>query len=111
MMYSIIYDICEIYNVYMMYRHAVIIILLFRMMYKVDVFVHIIALLLFRSSDTQHSPRKKMEGDEMFQVILWSSIGLMVALFGAVVALMNLDPTTDALLYAGDPLKKGINFG
>lgn len=51
-----------------------------------------------------------MEGDDMFQIILWSAIGLMVSLFGAVLALMNLDPTTDALLYAGDPLKKGVQF-
>lgn len=44
-------------------------------------------------------------GDEIFQVILWSAIGLGGALFAAVVALMKLDPTTDALLYNNDPLK------
>jgi len=46
----------------------------------------------------------------MFQLILWSAIGLIVALFAAVAALMNLDPTTDALLYADDPLKKGVQL-
>lgn len=51
-----------------------------------------------------------MEDDGMFQLILWSVIGLMVALLGAVLALMNLDPTTDALLYADDPLKKGVQL-
>jgi len=44
-------------------------------------------------------------GDEIFQVILWSAIGLGSTLFGAVYALMKLDPTTDALLYNNDPLK------
>ncbi len=49
----------------------------------------------------------KMAVDEaMFQVILWSSIGLGVALVGAVAALVSMDPTTDKLIYAADPLKK-----
>lgn len=43
---------------------------------------------------------------DMFQVVFWSAITLSVILFGAVGTLVSMDPTTDTLLYANDPLKK-----
>lgn len=45
-------------------------------------------------------------GSEMFQIVFWSAIGLGVVLAGAVGTLMSMDPTTDTLLYANDPLLK-----
>lgn len=43
---------------------------------------------------------------EMFQIVFWSSVGLSVIVFGAVATLASMDPSTDTLLYANDPLKK-----
>ncbi len=45
-------------------------------------------------------------GSEMFQVVFWSAVGLAVILAGAVGTLLSMDPTTDTLLYANDPLLK-----
>lgn len=42
----------------------------------------------------------------MFQIIFWSSLGLIVILIMSVAALASLDPSTDTLLYANDALKK-----
>lgn len=44
---------------------------------------------------------------EIFQIVFWSSILLVITLGASVAVLFNLDPSSDALLYAGDPLKKG----
>lgn len=44
---------------------------------------------------------------EIFQIVFWSSILLVIALGASVAVLFTLDPSSDALLYAGDPLKKG----
>jgi hypothetical protein len=45
---------------------------------------------------------------EMFQIVFWSSLLLIVAAVGSVGVLAALDPTDDAMLYALDPLKKGM---
>jgi hypothetical protein len=45
---------------------------------------------------------------EMFQIVFWSSILLVISLGAGVGVLAQLDPSSDALLYAGDPLKKGM---
>jgi len=49
-----------------------------------------------------------MDSDKIFQLILWCPIGLIVALFARAAALMNLYPTTGALLNAGALLKEVV---
>ena len=43
---------------------------------------------------------------EMFQIVFWSSVGLIAIMGGAIATLMSMDPTMDTLLYANDALKK-----
>lgn len=43
---------------------------------------------------------------EMFQIIFWSSVSLIVLLIASVLTLAYMDPTTDTLLYANDALNK-----
>lgn len=43
---------------------------------------------------------------EIFQIVFWSSVALILLIIGSVGALSTMDPSTDTLLYANDPLKK-----
>lgn len=43
---------------------------------------------------------------EIFQIVFWSCLGLGFVSIAAVLTLMRMDPASDALLYANDPLKK-----
>ena len=45
---------------------------------------------------------------DIFQIIFWTALLLIVAIAGSIAVLTGMDPTTDALLYANDPLKKGM---
>lgn len=47
--------------------------------------------------------------NDMFQIIFWSSLGLIVLMVSSVLALMSMDPTTDTLLYANDALNTKNN--
>lgn len=42
----------------------------------------------------------------MFQIVFWSSVGLIVMLFSAIAVLASMDPSTDTLLYANDALNQ-----
>lgn len=43
---------------------------------------------------------------DMFQILFWTSLGLILLLIGSVAALASMDPTTDTLLYANDALQQ-----
>jgi hypothetical protein len=47
---------------------------------------------------------------EMFQVIFWSSIVLALGMGAAVMTVMGIDPSKDALLYNEDPLIQRPSF-
>jgi hypothetical protein len=48
--------------------------------------------------------------NEMFQVIFWSSIVLALGMGAAVMTVMGIDPSKDALLYNEDPLIQRPSF-
>lgn len=45
---------------------------------------------------------------EMFQIVFWSCVVLGAVMGGSILTLMKMDPTTDALLYSDDPLKRDL---
>jgi hypothetical protein len=42
--------------------------------------------------------------NEMFQIIFWSSVLLVLGMMASVWTVMTIDPTKDAQLYNSDPL-------
>ena len=56
-------------------------------------------------SETVHMPRALADSSEqpdigMFHIILWSSLTITIAMYFAVMALVNMDVGNDSLLYS-----------